>query len=291
MRFRHNSNKILTIVEIVGFVGALATTARAAPKIKKKIDQIPPVKDVKIELATGLYSHEIQPITTKEKAVQVVRACFPECITPLIFSSVTLCAMIGSRRQYISQQAALASSYTMFKRLYDENKEKVDELMNDISPFDQNNPTATAAVEESMNGDPKDRNDIFFLEYSGRRFKSSIADVEEALELLDEQFQKTGIVKFNDLYLYLGIAETKLGVDNGFIDWFRLNNPEHQESEHLEWTIRGVTKATGINVEDAKKLEDNGDVIYMISFANTFERNVDFYQELSAYEEEYSHSL
>lgn len=291
IRFGRNSNKILTIVEIVGFVGSLATTARAAPKVADKIKKLPRVRHVKNEVAPGVYSHEIEQIPNKERALMIARACFPECITPLIFSSVTLCAMVGTRRQFVNQQTAIASSYTMAKRLYDENKEKVNKLINDISPLDPNNPSALAAVEESMNGDPKDRNEVFFLEYSGRRFKSSRADVEEALELLDEQFQKTGLIKFNDLYLYLGIAESKLGVENGFIDWYRLNYPDHQESEHLEWEIRGVTRATGINPEDAKKLEDNGEVIYMISFANTLEGNISFYQELVAAEEEYSRSL
>lgn len=274
--WERNSNTVLTAVELIGFVGAMVTTAIAAPKVKKKIEEI----DIPEEA------------TIKQKAVIYVRTVGRECITPIVFTAVTLGAMAGCKRQYAAaNQAAIASSYTMAKRLYDENKERVNEIMDDICPLDSENPSAFNGIEESMNGNPEDRNDIFFLEYSGRRFKSSLADVEEALALLDEQFQKESIVSFNALYLYLGIAESKLGVDNGFIDWFRLNVPDHQESEHIEYTIRKVTRATGINAEEAKKLEDAGEYIYMISFSNALEPNVTLYHEIKALEDDYSHSL
>lgn len=284
--WERNSNTVLTGLELVGFVGAIITTAMAAPKVKEKLDDIPKVRTKKVELVKGVYTDELEPIPVKERAVMIVRSVGRDCITPIIFSTVTISAMIGANRNCAAiQQAAIASSYTMAKRLYDENKEKVNAIMDDICPLDKDNPSALTGLEESRNGDPKDRKDIFFLEYSGRRFKSSIADVEEALELADEQFQKTGILSFNNLYLYLGIAESKLGVDNGVIDWFRLNNPEHQESEHLEWSLRAVTKDPETDPDKAD------DVIYMIELANSLETNLELYREIAAYEDDYSHSL
>lgn len=263
--WKRNSNTVLMIVELVGFVGTVVTTAIAAPKVAKKIESIDISKD--------------DPIP--KKAVKTVRAVGRDCVTPLIFGTITISAMIGCKRQYMSQQAAIASSYTMFKRMYDENKEKVNEALDDICPLDLKNPSAFDEIEVSMNGDPDNRNDIFFLEYSGRRFKSSLSDVKEALDIFDEQFLKSGCASFNDLYVYLGIAETRLGAEYGFADMKRMNNPYCPESDwdHIEYDIRKVTKATGINAEDAQRLEESGKYIYMISF-NNYSTDVAFYQDM-----------
>lgn len=286
--WKRNSNSVLTAVEIFGFIGTVVTTVRATSKIQQKPEyyRFKSNKTLeKEELAQGVYTEHLRDKTKKERAVDFFRAMFPECVTPLIFGSITIGAMIGCKHQYMSQQAALASSYTVLKRMYDENRDKVQEIMDEISPLDHNNPTALDNIEESMNGEAGKRNDIFFLEYSGRRFKSNLADVEEALELFDEQFQKSGCASFNDLYLYLGIAETKLGVDNGFADSGRMNNPALPEDkwEHIEWSIRKVTEATGINDKESKELEDSGKFIYMISVDNNL-TSVSFYQDMSNWE-------
>lgn len=289
--WRRNSNTVLTVVSITSFVGALVTTARAAPKIAKKIEKIPKAKSVKVELAPGLYSHEIAPVTKKEYAVEVVKACFPECVTPLIFSAVTVASIVGCKRQYSNNQALIASSYTMTKRMYDQHKEKINKIINDINVLDPSNPSALSEIEVSKNIGPDEKDlDVFFLEYSGRRFKSTRANVEEALCCLDEQFQMTGSVSFNDLYLYLGIAETKLGVEHGFIDYKRIDYPDHQESEHVDWEIRGVTRSTGIDNKESDKLEQEGEVIYLISFENGLE-DVALYREIVDYEHQVMHSL
>ena len=282
--WRRNSNTVLTIVEVVGFVGTIVSTVRATSKISEKPEWIAFKMDKKIEkeeLAPGVYTERFRDKTIKERTVDLTKAVFPEAITPLIFGTVTMAAMVGTRHQYVSQQTAIASSYTMAKRLYDENRERVNEIMNDIRPLDPENPSALDDIEVSMNGDPDNRNDVFFLEYSGRRFKSSVADVEEALDLFNEQFRKSGCAAFNDLYVYLGIAETKLGADNGFCDLGRMYNPAipEEEWENVEWSIRKVTTATGINAEDSKRLEDNGKFIYMISF-NNYLTDVAFYQDM-----------
>lgn len=282
--WKRNSNTIFTIVEFAGFVGTVVSTARATIKITKKLEYHnakQSKKLAKVELAQGVYTEELREKTIKDKVVDWTKVLFPEVVTPFIFGTITITAMCCKQHQYASQQAAIVSSYTMAKRLYDENRDKVNQLMDEIDPLDTENPTAFDNIEESMNGTPGNRNDVFFLEYSGRRFKSSLSDVKEALELFDEQFKKSGCACFNDLYVYLGIAETKLGADNGFADMGRMNNPILPESEwqSIEWEIRKVTKCTGINAEDSVKLEENGKYIYMISF-NNYLVDVAFYQDM-----------
>ncbi len=274
--WKRNSNTVLTAVELIGFVGAMVTTAIAAPKVKKKIDEIDIPKEA----------------TIKQKAVIYVRTVGRDCLTPIIFTAVTLGAMAGCKRQYAAaNQAAIASSYTMAKRLYDENKERVNEIMDDICPLDSENQSTFESVEISKNGNPEEADEVFCLEYSGRRFKSKECWVREGLDLSSEHFQNDPIISWNDIYLYLGIAPTKMGADNGFIDDKRVNFPEHQESDHLEYELRKVTRATGIDEEESKRLEKNGDYIWLISFSNQHQQNLSFYHELKAFEEDYSHSL
>ena len=154
-----NGNTVLTTIGIVGFVGTIVTTAKAAPKISTKLKQRRKKKIQKVELAPGVYSSEVVDLTPKENAVCIVQAMFPECVTPLIFGSITIGAMLGCKKQYAYQQTAIASTYTMMKRLYDENRSKVKKVMDDICPFETDNRTMFDNVEESMHGDPEDRRD------------------------------------------------------------------------------------------------------------------------------------
>lgn len=250
-------NKILTVIEFVGFVGTVITTARAAPKVAQKIESI----DISEET------------TLSQKAIIYTKAIGKDCVTPLIFSAVTISAMLTKEHQYRSQ-AAIASSYTLGKRLYDENRERIKKVMNDICP-DTEDPKFFDNVEESRNGEAKNRKQIFYLEWSGRRFKSSFSDVTEALELAKEQYSKRGCISFNDLYLYLGIVETKLGVENGFADMGRMNHPELPEGdwEPLDIYIREVSNP---------KKEDQ--IVYMICAGNNIE-HVYWYNQLLDYEE------
>ena len=256
---KNKTNGVLTLVEFVGFVGTVISTARAAPRIARKIEDVDISEDT----------------TIPQKAIIYTRAIGKDCITPLIFSTVTVTAMLAKDHQHKSQ-AAIASSYTLGKRLYDENRERIKQVMNDISP-DTDNPNFFDNIEESRNGEPKNRKDIFYLEWSGRRFKSSKADVIEALELAKEQYNKRGCISFNDLYLYLGIVETKCGVQNGFADMGRMNHPElpKEEWDPIDIYIR--------EVENPKK---EGQIIYMICAGNSIE-HVYWYEQILDLEERF----
>lgn len=253
--WKQNGNTVLTFVEFIGFVGTVVTTAMAAPKVYEKIKEM----DISKENLTP------------KKAIQVVRTVGKDCLKPFIFATVTVGAMAGCKRQY-SNQAAIASAYTVGKHLYDEHKEKIQEIMDDICPEPK-----TTDIEESIIGDPKKRNKVFFLEYSGRRFIGDPEAIENALYELDDYYQLVGLLSGNDIYNSLGIVETKLGVDNGFADCKRLNNPEFQESDHLDWSINDVTG-------------EDGKTIGVISFSNYLD-NVVFYQTFIDQEKELFDSL
>ena len=273
--WERNGNTVLTMVEFVGFVGTVVTTAIAAPKVAKKIENIDISEDDNIQ----------------QKAVKVVRTVGRDCIRPLIFGAVTIGAMAGCKRQY-SNQAAIASAYTVGKRLYDEHKEKIQGVMDDICPIDTENPLMFDNIEESRNGDEKNRNDIFYLEYSGRRFKSNLKDVEDALEIASDEFFDMGTLLWNELYLILGIAETKLGSYMGFMDSERMDDPNLPKNDRgpLYWEIRKVTCGEGISASESKKMQDNGKYIYMISFGNIPD-DIAWYRDLDAWDEAYELKL
>ena len=287
---RHG-NTVLTVIEFIGFVGTVTTTAMAAPKIKQKLDCRRRKKIVKQELAPGVSTEYVEDLEFKENAVEIARCVFPECLTPLIFGTVTVLAMVGCKKQY-SNQAELAAAYTVGKRLYDEHKEKIHKVMDDINPFESNDSLYFDNVEESKNGKPENRNDIFFLEYSGRRFKSNLKDVEDALEIANDEFFDMGTLLWNELYLVLGIAESKLGSYMGFLDSERMDNPNLPKNDRgpLYWQIRKVTCGEGISALESEKMQENGKFIYMISFGNVPD-DVTWYRDLDAWDEAYELKL
>ena len=267
--WERNGNSVMTAIEFVGFIGTVVTTAIAAPKVAKKIENIDISEEDNIQT----------------KAVKVVRTIGRDCIWPLIFGTMTIASMAECKRQY-SNQAAIASFYTVGKRLYDEHKDKVQEVMDDICPIDTENPLMFDNIEESRNGDEKNRNDIFYLEYSGRRFKSNLKDVEDALEIASDEFFDMGTLLWNELYLILGIAETKLGSYMGFMDSERMDNPNLSKNDRgpLYWQIRKVTCGEGLSALESKKMQDNGKYIYMISFGNVPD-DITWYRDLDAWDE------
>ena len=158
--------------------------------------------------------------------------------------------------------------------MYDENKERIKEIVNDISP-DTSDPAFFDNIEESKNGFPdKEKKDIFYLEWSGRRFKSTLSDVEEAIRFAVDQYNQKGCISFNNFYLYLGINETKLGVENGFADMGRMNDPNYPEKD---W------EPLDIYIREIKDPKHKGKVIYMICTGNSVE-HVWWYEALFDYE-------
>ena len=271
--WKKNSNTVLTVIEFVGFVGAMVSTVRATSKIinKPEFQEFKKRKRVeKIEYAPGVTGDQIVDKTFKERVVDFCRAIFPEAITPVVCSAATLGCMIGRKSQYSA--LFLSSAYPVGKRMYDEHEEEIKKIMNDISPLDTTDPEQFDNIEVSKNGSPENRNDIFMFEWSGRRFKSSIPDVDESIELCKRQFKEQGCISFNDIYLYNGINESKMGVENGFADMGRMNHPELPDGEWEELDIyRREVKGP------------DGKVIHMICVGNSVE-HVWWYQALFDYE-------
>lgn len=280
---RHG-NTVLTVIEFIGFVGTVTTTAMAAPKIKQKLDCRRRKKIVKQELVPGVSTEYIEDLEFKENAVEIARCVFPECLTPLIFGTVTVAAMIGCKKQY-SSQAEMAAFYTMGKRIYDEKKDKIQEVMDGINPFESNDSLYFDNIEESQNGEPGNNDEIFMLEYSNRRFKSKRALVEEALELASDEFFDMGNLLWNELYLYLGIAESKLGAYMGFADAERMDDPNLPRGDRgpLYWDIKDVICGEGINADESKKLQEQGKTISVISFGNIPE-DIAWFREITDYD-------
>jgi len=274
--WQRNSNTVLTIVEFVGFVGTVVSTGLAVSKISKKFEyeEFKKKKVVeKTEFVPGVSGDQIRDKTVKERSVDFVRAIFPEAVTPLIFGSVTIATMIGRKCQYSAvQQALIATAYPMGKRLYDEHKDEIKKAMDDICPLDAKDPEQFDNIEVSKNGSPENRNDIFMFEWSGRRFKSSVPDVDESIELCKQQFKEQGCISFNDIYLYHGINESKMGVENGFADMGRMNHPNLPDGE---WEDLDIYRR---EVESP-----DGRVIHMICVGNSVE-HVWWYQALFDYE-------
>ena len=270
---RHG-NTVLTVIEFIGFVGTVTTTAMAAPKIKQKLDCRRRKKIVKQELAPGVSTEYVEDLEFKENAVEIARCVFPECLTPLIFGTVTVLAMIGCKKQY-SSQAELAAAYTVGKRLYDEHKEKIHEVMDDIRPTNEDNMSSLCKIEESKLGDPKKRTEIFLLEYSCRRFLADPEEVEKGLIrarnlLLEDPIGILG----NELYSELGLMDSKIGAFFGFLSTEMMDDKSLSENEKgpLYWEIHDIVDPV-----------DESRCVHVISFDNAIDE-VSWFREMGTTE-------
>lgn len=266
---RHG-NTVLTVIEFIGFVGTVTTTAMAAPKIKQKLDCRRRKKIVKQELALGVSTEYVEDLELKENAVEIARCVFPECLTPLIFGTVTVAAMIGCKKQY-SSQAELAAAYTVGKRLYDEHKEKIHEVMDEIRPTNEDDVSSLLKIEESKLGDPKKRTEVFLLEYSYRRFLADPEEVEKGLIrartlLLEDPIGLLG----NELYRELGIMDSKIGTFFGFLSTEMMDDDTLPENEKgpLYWEIYDIVDPT-----------DENRCVHVISFHNAIDE-VSWFREM-----------
>lgn len=194
---RRNGSTILTYVGAVG-VGATAVLAvKATPKALLLVDKAEEEKGEKL---------------TK---LEVVRVAGPAYIPAVLMGGATIACIFGANVLNKRQQASLMSAYALANRSYSDYKGKVAELYGD---------EANAQVRESIAKDKYEEEDIqvnedeklFYDDFSGRYFTSTIAKVQNAEYQLNRDLSMRDWATVNEFYEYLGIAPIDGGDELGW---------------------------------------------------------------------------
>lgn len=201
MRFlKRNSSTILTSV---GAVGVIATAVMAAGATPKALELVKKATDEK--------GGEL----TKMEAVKVAA---PAYIPSVVVGVSTIACIFGANVLNHRHQASLASAYALVDSAYKDYRNKVKELYGEEA--DRNIRAAIAkdkcielgaCVPEYGSLDISGEQRLFFEEYRGKYFETTIENVQNAEYHINRNFAMRGDVNLNEFYSFLGLETTKEG--------------------------------------------------------------------------------
>lgn len=195
--FKRNGSTILTCMGGAGVVATTVMAVKATPKALRLLDN---AKEEKGEELTKL---------------EIVKTAGPIYIPTIVVGVSTLTCIFGANILNRKQQAALTSAYALLDSSYKEYKKKVNELYGDDADRQVKNEIAKDKYEESK---PEVSNNkrLFFDEYSGRYFQSTMENVLRAEYELNRMLSRDWGVFLNEFYEVLGLERTDYG---DFLGW------------------------------------------------------------------------
>lgn len=195
--FSRNGSTILTCMGGVGLVATAVLTATATPKAMTRVDK---AREEKGEELTK---------------VEVVIAAAPAYIPPVLTGLATLGCMFGANTLNKRQQASMASAYALLDTSYKEFKKKVGGVYGEDAVQKVQAEIAKDKYEES-DIQPADGMKLFYDDFSGRLFESTIEKVQEAEYNINRDLSMQGYATLNQFYDYLGLVPIESGNDLGW---------------------------------------------------------------------------
>lgn len=193
---KRNAPTILTCVGGVGVIATAVTAVKATPKAMQLL-----------ELAE---KQKGGSLTNLEK----FKIAGPVYIPSIVIGVSTLACVFGANALNKRQQASLMSAYAMLDSSYKEYKSKVNEVYGD----EASNQVVEKVAEDKYNPDivEGDGTQLFYDEFSGRFFRSTMDKVLWAEYELNRDLVMRDWATINDLYDYLKLPK----VDGGdLIGW------------------------------------------------------------------------
>lgn len=220
MFLKRNGSTILTCMGGVGVVATSVMAVKATPKALYLLDMAEEQKGEELTL------------------VEKVQTAGSVYIPSVIICVSTITCIFGANALNKRRQAALLSAYALLDNSYKEYKRKVTQLYGE---------DADKTVRESIARDkyekddikPDDNNKLFFDEFSGRYFESTLEKVLLAEYELNKELGWDGYAYLNRFYELLGIPKEDkyktLGWSQDMI--FNLDMTYFVEFEHTKVTM------------------------------------------------------
>jgi hypothetical protein len=230
-----------TVLTVTGGVGVVATAVTAVKATPKALESLEEAKEKRGDELTRL---------------EKIKIAGPKYIPTVLIGTGTIACIFGANILNRQHQAALISAYTLVDRSFKEYKEKLKELYGEET---HNNVVDALMVEKAKNvgitassmftltsltdeepcGDPV----LFYEEFSGRYFESTIEQVIAAEYHFNRNFVLHGYAILNELYEFLGLEETEYGSEVG-------------------WTVED--ELCWVDFNHRKVILDDGLVVYII---------------------------
>lgn len=197
---KRNASTILTCVGGAGVVVTTVMAAKATPKAVMLLEE------AKIEKG--------EELTRFEK----IKVAGPVYIPTALVGIGTLTCVFGAHILNKRQQASLMSAYALLDGSYKEYVAKVNDIYGEDADQKIKDEIAKDKYEEV---ELKDDEELFYDEYSGRYFKSTMFKVEQAKSQLNRDLVMRDWATANDYYDHLGLDP----IDGGdALGWTRGGN-------------------------------------------------------------------
>lgn len=188
-----------TILSCMGALGVVGTTLSAIKATLKAIDVLEDEEEIKIE-------RDNQSLTTFEKALVVTPVYFPT----ILLGTATITCIFGANILNKKKQATLVSAYAYLNSSFNEYKDKVKAIYGEDGEKRVRDELAKDKyIQQSMSESDKDI--LFFDEYSGRYFESTLFNLQNAVYKLNRTFALEGYTNLNEFYRYVDLPETEYG--------------------------------------------------------------------------------
>ena len=231
---KRNSSTILTCVGAIGVITTAVLAVKATPKAMDSLEQ---AKEEKGEELTKL---------------EVVKVAGPAYIPTAISAVATITCVVGANVLNKRQQASLISAYALLDNSYKEYREKAVELYGEDA---DGRIKEEIAKDKHAIGDViiEEDKELFYDEFSGRYFNSTIEAVQQAEYRLNRELVMRDYVYLNEFYEYLDIEP----VDPGYVlGWSRGGNLAHYWQDWIDFTHKTVPLEDGMECRIITMLGD-----------------------------------
>lgn len=233
-----------TILSCLGGAGVVATSVLAVKATPKALRVLEEAKEEKGEELTKM---------------EIVRATAPAYIPAVLSGMATLACIFGANMLGKRSQAALMSAYALLDNSYKEYREKVKELHGEEGHGEVVQAIAVDKYNEDKFEVDEDKQ-LFFDEFSGRYFESTMEKVRNAEYQLNRELFMKSYVTLNEWYDYLGMYPHELGDMYGWTpdgnrekswqEWIDFNHMKTLIDDDLECYIISFYQEPYINFED-----------------------------------------
>lgn len=207
---KKNSATILTVAAAAGVITTSILSAKAAIK------------------ASRVLAHKEEEKGEKLTLEETISAVWTIYIPPIVAGGSTIACVFGANILNQRQQASLASAYALVDSSYKEYKAKLKELYGEeahnnivdaiaAEECDEVHISAgglTSAYTQEIESDAEPR--LFYDEYSGRYFETTIEKVLLAEYHLNRNYILRGFARLNEFYEFLGLEPTDYGETVGW---------------------------------------------------------------------------
>lgn len=189
-----------TILTCIGGAGVVVTSVLAAKATPKALTLLEETKKEKGEDLTKL---------------EVVKTAGPAYIPAILVGASTIACIFGANVLNKRKQAAIMSAYALIDNSYKEYKKKIIELYGEDANDKITEEFVKEKYEEYETPVSEDKK-LFYDEYSGRMFESTIKDVQNAEYQINRDLSMRDYATVNEFYEYLKLEPIEGGDEIGW---------------------------------------------------------------------------